>query len=56
VIRLSEAEIDVAAVIDGVRRPAAGAVVLFLGTVREATDGRETSSLEYERWREMAEK
>ena len=48
--------IDVAAVIDGARCPAAGAVVLFLGTVREATGQRRTSSLEYECYAEMAEK
>lgn len=55
-IQLTDDTIDVAAVIDGVRCPAAGAVVLFLGTVREATGQRRTSSLEYECYAEMAEK
>ena len=55
-IRLTHDTIDVTAVIDGVCCPAAGAVVLFLGTVRETTGTRKTSSLEYECYAEMAEK
>lgn len=55
-IRLTESPIDTAAVIESVRRPAAGAVVLFLGTVREITEGRNTESLEYEAYAEMAER
>jgi molybdopterin synthase catalytic subunit len=42
--------------IAAVRSPAAGAVVLFLGTVREMTNGRRTVALEYECYAEMAEK
>lgn len=53
-IRLTEGRIDVSEVIDAVRCPAAGAVVCFLGTVRETSDGRRTSSLEYECYAEMA--
>jgi molybdopterin synthase catalytic subunit len=34
----------------------AGAVVLFLGTTREVTDGRVTDSLDYEAYSPMAEK
>src|SRR5215510_9318765 len=34
----------------------AGAVVLFLGTTREFTHGRRTTSLDYECYAEMAEK
>ena len=55
-IRLTDQPIDAAAAVDGVRSPNAGAIVLFLGTVRGATDGRETASLDYECYREMAEK
>ncbi len=55
-IRLTNDPIDVTAVLDTVRSPAAGAVVLFLGTVRRVTDGRETDSLDYECYQEMAEK
>jgi len=55
-IYLTHEPIDTAAVLEAVRSPAAGAVVLFLGTVRETTDGRRTSSLDYECYAEMAEK
>ena len=41
---------------DDNQSPLAGVVVLFLGTVRELTDGRKTVSLDYECYREMAEK
>jgi len=54
-IHLTNDPIDTAAVLGAVRCPAAGAVVLFLGTVREMTAGRETDWLEYECYREMAE-
>ena len=37
-----------------VQAAAAGAVVLFLGTTREATGGRRTESLDYEGYPEMA--
>lgn len=37
-----------------VQTAAAGAVVLFLGTVREFTDGRQTTSLDYEAYESMA--
>jgi molybdopterin synthase catalytic subunit len=56
VIRLTGDTIDVSAVVDGVRCAAAGAVVLFLGTVREGSGTRKTSSLDYECYVEMAEK
>ena len=55
-IQLTNNLIDTAAVVDAVRCPSAGAVVLFLGTVRETSDGKQTSSLEYECYSEMAEK
>lgn len=53
-VRLTHEEIDHAAVTDAVRSPAAGAVVLFLGTVRELTAGRQTLSLNYDGYAEMA--
>jgi len=53
-IQLTTDPIDTRAVLDAVRSPAAGAVVLFLGTVREMTDGRRTESLDYECFGEMA--
>ena len=39
-----------------VRRPDCGGVVLFLGTVRDLTDGRVTVALDYEAYPGMAEK
>ena len=55
-IRLTDNPIDTAAVLDAVASPAAGAVVLFLGTVREITGEQQTVSLEYESYAKMAEK
>ena len=51
---LTSEPIDVAAVLGRVQSPAAGAVVLFLGTTREMTAGRCTASLDYECYPEMA--
>lgn len=55
-ITLSNQPIDTAAIIAAVQSPAAGAVVLFLGTTREITAGRRTTSLDYECYPEMAER
>lgn len=54
-IQLTQAEIDYAALTESVRTPNAGAVILFLGTVREMTAGRQTVSLDYEAYPQMAE-
>lgn len=54
-VTLTTDRIDVAAVLDRVQSTRAGAVVLFLGTAREFTGDRQTRSLEYECYREMAE-
>jgi molybdopterin synthase catalytic subunit len=54
-IQLTREPIDSQALLDRVTTPAAGAVVLFLGTVREFTAGRQTTALEYECYPEMAE-
>jgi molybdopterin synthase catalytic subunit len=56
VIRLQAEPIDYAELTESVRTPACGAVVLFLGTVRELTDGRRTTHLDYEAHPPMAEK
>ena len=53
-IELTEQPIDTADVLSRVQSNLAGAVVLFLGTTREFTDGRQTSSLDYECYGEMA--
>jgi molybdopterin synthase catalytic subunit len=55
-ITLTTAPIDNAAVLNQVASPRAGAVVLFLGTTRQFTKGRETASLDYECYPEMAER
>jgi molybdopterin synthase catalytic subunit len=53
-VRLTHTPIDATAVMDAVRSHQAGAVVLFLGTVREFTQGRQTTRLFYEAFSEMA--
>ena len=54
-IELTTHPIDTAAVLDSVRSPEAGGVVLFLGTTRQMTDGRQTESLDYEAYEPKAE-
>ena len=53
-IELTTTPIDTNEVLRRVRSPRAGAVVLFLGTTRELTDGRRTTSLDYEGYPDMA--
>jgi molybdopterin synthase catalytic subunit len=55
-IHLTDQPIDTAALVDRARHPAAGAIVLFLGTTRKLTDGRQTVALSYEAYHEMAER
>ena len=55
-IRLTHDPIDYHALTESVRRPDCGAVVLFLGTVRDLTDGKVTVALDYEAYPGMAEK
>lgn len=54
-IQLTPSPIDYAALTEAVRSPQAGAVVLFLGTVREMTAGRQTVALDYDAYPQMAE-
>jgi molybdopterin synthase catalytic subunit len=54
-ILLTRDPIDYSALTESVRSPRAGAVVLFLGTVRELTGGRKTVALDYEGYPAMAE-
>src|SRR3954467_6276889 len=56
VVRLTHDLIDYHALTEAVRRPGCGGVVLFLGTVRDLTDGRVTAALDYEAYPGMAEK
>src|ERR1700736_3750304 len=55
-IALTQDVIDHHALTEQVRRPNCGAVVTFLGTVRELTEGRQTVALDYEAYPGMAEK
>jgi molybdopterin synthase catalytic subunit len=55
-IQLTTHPINTAALVDAAHHPNAGAVVLFLGTTRELTAGRRTVALDYEAYREMAER
>jgi len=53
-ILLCETTIDPQAVLDAVQSPLAGAAILFLGTTRQLTDGRETQYLDYAGYESMA--
>jgi molybdopterin synthase catalytic subunit len=53
-VEITDEAIDIAALVSQASVPDAGAVLLFLGTTREFTDGRQTASLDYECYREMA--
>ena len=55
-IRLTREPIDHARLTDDVRRPNCGAVVSFLGTVRDVTGDQVTVALDYEAYPGMAEK
>ncbi len=54
-IELTHEPIDPGRVIESVRSHQAGAICLFLGTVREFTGERQTRSLAYEAYTAMAE-
>ncbi|GIW82155.1 MAG: hypothetical protein KatS3mg105_3962 [Gemmatales bacterium] len=53
---LTTQPIDYDALTQQVRRPGCGAVVTFLGTVRDLTEGVETTSIDYDAYPAMAEK
>jgi molybdopterin synthase catalytic subunit len=55
-IQLTDSTIDTSALLRQACHRHAGAVVLFLGTTRELTAGRQTVALDYEAYREMAER
>ena len=55
-VRLTRDVIDYHALTEEVRRPGCGAVVTFLGTVRDLTGDRTTVALDYEAYPGMAEK
>ncbi len=53
-VEITEVEIDSKAVTESVRSDLAGAVCVFLGTVREMTGERRTAHLDYEAYPVMA--
>src|SRR3954464_15507817 len=55
-ILLTRETIDYQGLTEGVRRPNCGAVVTFLGTVRDLTGDQVTVALDYEAYPAMAEK
>ena len=55
-VELTNDAIDHATLTERVRRNDCGAVVTFLGTVREMTEGRRTMALAYQAYPEMAQK
>jgi len=56
-IEVSEAEIDPGRLVAAVSSPAAGAIVLFLGTVRDHSEGRDgVTYLEYEAYGGVVER
>jgi molybdopterin synthase catalytic subunit len=54
-IELTNEPINTGTLLERACDPRAGAVVLFLGTTRELTDGRQTVELVYEDYNSMAE-
>ena len=55
-VALVREPIDVAHVLASVAHPATGATTLFLGTVRDANDGRPVTGIEYSAYEPMAER
>jgi molybdopterin synthase catalytic subunit len=55
-IQITTQAIVAATLLDKASSPEAGAIVLFLGTTRELTDGRQTVTLDYEAYSPMAER
>lgn len=56
IVRIVEDEIDLTPVIADLTRPECGAVLSFLGVVRDHADGKSVESIEYTSYAEMAEK
>lgn len=54
--RLTDGVLDVARIMAEAASPACGAVLLFVGVVREVNDGRAVTGIEYTAYRTMAER
>jgi molybdopterin synthase catalytic subunit len=55
-IRILTAPLDVAACVNWVMAPESGGIDVFIGTVRNATNGKEVVRLEFEAYEKMAKK
>ncbi len=55
-IEITESPISIERVIESVRDSGCGAVVVFIGTVRDMTDDKKVLYLQYDAYRQMAEK
>jgi molybdopterin synthase catalytic subunit len=55
-LKIVEQKIDVQEVIDSVLSPECGAVAVFIGTVRNNSNGKRVTGILYEGYRSMAEK
>jgi molybdopterin synthase catalytic subunit len=55
-VQLTPGPIDITQLYADVERADCGAIVLFMGTVRDVTDGRRTLALDYEAYAGMAER
>ncbi|GAB3536490.1 molybdopterin synthase catalytic subunit MoaE [Pontibacter brevis] len=53
-IQISEESLDISACIDWVMSPECGGIDVFIGTVRNATKGKEVIRLEFEAYKQMA--
>lgn len=53
-IQISEEALDISACIDWVMLPECGGIDVFIGTVRNATQGKKVIRLEFEAYRQMA--
>ena len=54
--RVTSDPLDPASLLDGLAAPTDGAVLLFVGVVRNRNEGREVGHLDYEAYAEMAER
>jgi molybdopterin synthase catalytic subunit len=54
--RITRMPIDLVEVVNSVRDDSAGGIVLFVGTVRNSSGGKKVGGLEYEVYKDMAEK
>jgi molybdopterin synthase catalytic subunit len=55
-VQLTQDPIEYVPMVEAARSPASGAIVLFLGTVREMSEGKSVDSLDYEAYPAMAVK